>query len=69
MPNPKRKHTRSRRDIRRSHNSKLEAITVVPCTNCGESRLPHNICPKCGFYGDKLVVEVKVKKEKEESAK
>ncbi len=69
MPNPKRKHTRSRRDLRRSANSKLEAINVVPCANCGEMRLPHNICPKCGFYDGKPVVEVKAKKTEAETAK
>ncbi len=69
MPNPKKKHSRSRRDLRRSANSKLEAVTTVACTHCGEPRLPHNICPKCGFYGDKLVVEVKAKKEKSQPAK
>ena len=68
MPNPKRKHTRSRRDIRRSANSKLEAVNTVACSNCGANRLPHNVCPKCGFYGGKLVAKVKVKKEKAEPA-
>ena len=69
MPNPKRKHTRSRRDLRRSANSKLEAINVIACSNCGEMRLPHNICPKCGFYDGKPVAEVKAKKEKADTAK
>jgi len=64
MPNPKKKHSRSRRDLRRSANSKLEAVTTVICSNCGAPRLPHNVCPKCGFYDGKLIVEVKAKKEK-----
>ena len=63
MPNPKRKHTRSRRDLRRSANSKLTAVQTVTCSNCGAPVLPHNVCGKCGFYGGKLVAEVKVKKE------
>ena len=70
MPNPKRKHTRSRRDLRRSANSKLEAVNFVECSNCGAARLPHNVCPKCGFYDGKMVTEVKVKKNKtQEEAK
>lgn len=69
MPNPKRKHTRSRRDLRRSSNSKLEAVNLVPCTNCGEARLPHNICLKCGSYDGKVVMEVKVKKAAEDKTK
>ena len=70
MPNPKRKHTRSRRDLRRSANSKLTAVNFVECSNCGAARLPHNVCPKCGFYDGKMVTEVKVKKAKtQEEAK
>ncbi|MDR0645571.1 MAG: 50S ribosomal protein L32 [Elusimicrobiota bacterium] len=67
MPNPKRKHTRSRRDLRRSSNSKLEAVHTVACSNCGEPRRPHNVCSKCGFYGGKLVAKVKVKKQKSDT--
>lgn len=66
MPNPKRKHTRSRRDMRRSSNSKLEAVQTVSCSNCGAQRKPHNVCPACGFYKDKVVVAV-AKAEKEEA--
>ncbi|MDR1684647.1 MAG: 50S ribosomal protein L32 [Elusimicrobiota bacterium] len=68
MPNPKRKHTRSRRDLRRSANSKLEAVQTIACSNCGAPSLPHNVCGKCGFYGGKLVAKVRVKKEKQEPA-
>ena len=69
MPNPKRKHTRSRRDLRRSSNSKLTAVHTIVCSNCGSPRLPHNICVKCGFYGSKPVAKVKVKKAKKEESK
>lgn len=65
MPNPKKKHSRSRRDLRRSQNSKLEPVTVIKCSNCGLARMPHNICPSCGFYKDKVVVAVKEKKSEE----
>ena len=68
MPNPKKKHTRSRRDLRRSQNSKRDPVTVCKCENCGATRQPHNICPSCGFYNGKVVVAVKKdKKEAEES--
>lgn len=68
MPNPKRKHTRSRRDMRRSANSKLDAVQTVSCSNCGAQRLSHNVCPACGFYKDRVVVAV-AKAEKSEEAK
>jgi large subunit ribosomal protein L32 len=65
MPNPKRKHTRSRRDSRRSNNSKLEAGSVSKCPQCGAAKQPHRICKACGFYNGTLVVPKKEKKKAE----
>ena len=59
MPNPKKKHTRSRRDLRRSHNSVIEVAQLVECPNCKSARLPHNVCPKCGQYDGREVVTQK----------
>ncbi len=35
MANPKRKHTKSRRDSRRAQNWKLKAAGQSKCSNCG----------------------------------
>ena len=67
MPNPKKKHTRSRRDMRRSHNSGVELPQLVACPNCQSPRLPHNVCPTCGFYKDRVVVAQKTKAEEPEA--
>lgn len=64
MPNPKRKHTRSRRDSRRSANWKLELGGISACGNCGKTRAPHRVCPHCGFYAGELVLPKKEKKSK-----
>ncbi|MBI3548033.1 MAG: 50S ribosomal protein L32 [Elusimicrobia bacterium] len=64
MPNPKRKHTRSRRDSRRSANWKLEIGAASVCSQCGGHHVPHRVCPHCGFYGGSLVVPRKDKKKK-----
>jgi large subunit ribosomal protein L32 len=74
MPNPKRKHSPHRRDSRRSANFKLFALNSSKCSNCGEPKLPHKVCPECGFYNGKLVIPRKVKKteaqkQKEEAKK
>jgi large subunit ribosomal protein L32 len=61
MPNPKRKHTPSRRDSRRAQNWKVEAQNVSSCPQCGAARLPHHICPSCGFYNGELVMPKKEK--------
>ena len=49
MPNPKRRHSKSRRGKRRAHDALRVPQTVV-CPNCQEPRMPHRVCPKCGFY-------------------
>lgn len=59
-PLPKRKHTSGRRDRRRSHDA-LKARNSVACPNCGEPRLPHRVCAKCGYYQGKEVVVVEDK--------
>lgn len=66
MPNPKRKHTRSRRDSRRAQNWKLDRIPLSVCSNpkCGKLHLPHTVCGECGFYNGRLVVAPKTKKSK-----
>lgn len=62
MPNPKRKHTRSRRDSRRSANWRLEIAGSSACAQCGSEHEPHRICAKCGFYDGVLVLPKREKK-------
>lgn len=64
MPNPKRKHSRARRDKRRSANSKLYLASFSICSQCKKPRLPHMVCPHCGYYKGKPVVVIKVKEKK-----
>lgn len=56
MPNPKRKHSKARRDKRRGANSKMCAPTLAVCPHCKKLRLPHRVCPHCGYYKGKPVV-------------
>lgn len=65
-PQPKRKHSKGRRDRRRAHDA-LVAANLVVCGDCGALILPHTVCPKCGFYKGRAIVEVK--KEKAKKAK
>lgn len=69
MPNPKKRHTPSRRDMRRAANWKLTAGNYQKCPNCGAPKLPHQVCPNCGFYNNELVLPPKTKKEKKEQQK
>ena len=56
-PQPKRKISKGRRDRRRAHDA-LSARNLVLCSNCGASRLPHTVCPNCGHYQGREVIEV-----------
>ena len=56
-PLPKRKVSKGRRDRRRAHDA-LKARNLTTCTNCGSMRLPHTVCPECGFYKGREVIEV-----------
>ena len=65
MPVPKKHHTKSRRDRRRSHQA-LKKLYLVPCSHCGELILPHRVCPSCGYYKGKEVIDVLAKLDKKE---
>jgi large subunit ribosomal protein L32 len=54
---PKRRTTRSKRDMRRANHDKVTAPGVVPCAACGEMMLPHRVCPACGKYKGRQVVK------------
>ncbi len=49
MPNPKRRHSKARRDKRRAHDA-LTAPAVSECPRCREPKRPHRVCPNCGYY-------------------
>ncbi|GAB4307811.1 MAG: 50S ribosomal protein L32 [Myxococcota bacterium] len=61
MAVPKRKKSKSRRDMRRSSHWKLAAPTYENCPQCGAVKRPHRICPECGFYKGKEVVHKETK--------
>jgi large subunit ribosomal protein L32 len=50
MPNPKRRHSKHRKRIRRSHLA-LTHTTPNRCAHCGAATRPHRVCDNCGFYG------------------
>lgn len=56
-PLPKRKHSKGRRDRRRAHDA-LQARNLVACPNCGEMRMPHRVCPNCGYYKGREVIHI-----------
>lgn len=63
MAVPKSKVSKSRRNSRAA-NWKIEAVGLVECPNCHELTQSHRVCPNCGYYDGKQVVEIKNKEEK-----
>ena len=57
MANPKRRHSKSRRGKRRAHDF-LTTPNLSSCSHCGSPVLPHRVCPNCGYYKDRQVIEV-----------
>ena len=57
MATPKRKISKTRRDKRRSHHA-LKAKSVILCPNCGEPILPNRVCPNCGYYKGKNILNL-----------
>ena len=65
MAVPKRKTSKSKRNMRRSHDS-IQPINIIEDKESGEPRLSHRIDFSTGMYNGKQVI---VKKTSEESNK
>ncbi len=63
MALPKRKSSKARQGNRRSH---LRPPTLVPCPQCHSLKLPHHVCPSCGSYRGREVVEIGGRKGREQ---
>ncbi|MCE2390083.1 MAG: 50S ribosomal protein L32 [Proteobacteria bacterium] len=57
MAVPKKRTSKSRKRMRRSHHA-LRAPGLSVCPVCGASKLPHRVCAECGTYRGRQVVEV-----------
>ncbi len=61
MPLQKRRMGPARIHHRRSawsRNAQRKPL-VQGCPNCGEPRIPHRVCMKCGHYRGEAVIEIK----------
>ena len=57
MAVPKRKTAKSAARSRRAANMQTSAKDLVKCPQCNEPKLSHRMCPECGYYNGREVVE------------
>ena len=57
MAVPKRKQSNARTGARRSHDFK-KPVQTVACPDCNKMIQPHTVCPNCGKYMRRTVVNV-----------
>ena len=56
-PLPKKKTPKSRQGMRRSHLH-IDAPRLSECPHCHSARLPHHVCPECGYYKGREAVTI-----------
>ena len=66
MAVPKRKTSKSKRNMRRSHNA-ANLINIIEDKDSGEPRLSHRIDLSTGMYKGKQIIKTKEDKEAKES--
>ncbi len=57
MAVPKRRTSKSKRNMRRAHN-KLAAPHLIPCPHCQELKPAHRVCLSCGHYKEREAIKV-----------
>jgi large subunit ribosomal protein L32 len=61
MAVPKRRHSKSRKRIKKAY-FKIEPLNLRPCPKCGAKSRAHYACIECGTYKDRQIVKIKEKK-------
>ena len=62
-PLPKRKYAKARQGKRRSHLG-VPIPTLDFCPQCHSQKLAHHVCPVCGTYAGREVIEIERPKAK-----
>lgn len=57
----KHKRSKSRTRTQRSQWARLDAPNMMECPQCHEPKMPHRVCPSCGYYKNREVKTVATK--------
>ncbi|MHB8669738.1 MAG: 50S ribosomal protein L32 [Acidimicrobiales bacterium] len=58
MAVPKKKTSKMKSRSRRASNWRLGTAPRSECPQCHQAKLPHVVCPTCGWYGGRQAIEV-----------
>jgi large subunit ribosomal protein L32 len=58
MAVPRAKTSKARTRRRQKINMRLTPPNIVECPSCGNKVRLHHVCPKCGFYHGKQVLNL-----------
>ena len=50
MAVPKKRTSKPRKRMRRSHHFLVHTAATIDCVTCGEVKLLHHVCSSCGTY-------------------
>ena len=56
MAVPKQRTSKSKKNKRRSHDA-VKPTNQSGCPDCGAPRLSHRVCPNCGKYRGRTIIE------------
>jgi len=58
MAVPKKKTSKAKSRSRRASAWRLDAPARSVCPHCDSAKLPHIVCPTCGWYGGRQALDV-----------
>ncbi len=59
MSVPKKRVSKARRGMRRSHiTQQFAPPSLATCPRCQEPKLAHRVCIHCGYYRDREVIKM-----------
>ncbi|MCC6954870.1 MAG: 50S ribosomal protein L32 [Deltaproteobacteria bacterium] len=58
MQAPKKRVSKSRKNMRRAHDG-LTVVGVSKCKNCGGNVRSHTVCGECGFYRGRFFISAR----------